>query len=201
MRGPKNGGWKEAKKYPAIPARVPLRPNPKRCTGIYFETVCSNSRGTYCTNPKSIPNLIAMKTAEHFARRMGWTFAQAHQALMIFGQTLQECLLRGEPCGIPFVGALYVKKRRVVARVQIPDALRDQFTRLGLYQPAKWDHFYAQRSPYTGTPVEWVRAARAAAEKHVRKVKPVGQRRRSGVYTCDTNFPKVPRGTEHPVDY
>jgi hypothetical protein len=199
------GGWKNAKKYPEIPARMALLPNPRRGTSLYLETVCTNARGVYCSNPTSIPNLLAIRTAEHLAKRMKWSFSQAHKMMMILGQVFQDSLLKGEPCGIPFVGALYVDRRshlRSPANSTAIDFSNVTFARIRFFQPKKWDHFYAQRCPCTGTMRDWAKDARSIAERHVKKAKrPYVWRRRSGVYGSDTRFPKVVRrGSEPAID-
>lgn len=63
-------------------------------------------------SPRSLPQILAAPVIEDLARSMSITEEKAREFIYELGRVYQRRLLRGLPCGIPFVGALYVSQKR-----------------------------------------------------------------------------------------
>jgi hypothetical protein len=60
----------------------------------------------------SIAQVLSVPVIEDLARALGVPEAQAKDMLYTLGRIFQQRLLRGLPCGIPFVGGLYISQKR-----------------------------------------------------------------------------------------
>jgi hypothetical protein len=63
-------------------------------------------------SPHSLPQVLAAPVIEDLARSMSITEDKAREFLYELGRVCQRRLLRGLPCGLPFVGAMCVSQKR-----------------------------------------------------------------------------------------
>lgn len=174
-------------KFPDTPPRVPVVTawktwGPDARAGKHRNNGCTNlaltgclTTGRFCGCTRSVPNILAVSTAAEFAKRLGVPAEEGRRLLKIFGEVAQDRLFRGNPVGIPYVGALWVGHRGFTGeipegRVTYGNRMRPGFkhmslTKIRFFQPRSWDYTYAQRSLYTGYVKAWAAAEKPAARR------------------------------------